>query len=89
MEYIVGESLEKEGGRFTVVLKMKRPKRMPWQMSGVEVTGFWYDREGRQTTPTITKELGTSFDVPVNPNQLLNDEYLAKIGWKLKPQKSK
>ena len=76
MEYIVGESLEKEGGRFTVVFDDETTETHSLTDEGVEVTGFDASKEGRQTITIHYKGASTSFDVLVNPKPALNDEYL-------------
>ena len=76
MEYIVGEALEKEGGRFTVVFEDETTETHALTDEGVEVTGFDTTKEGRQTLTVHYKGASTSFDVLVNPKPALNDEYL-------------
>ena len=76
VEYIVGEALEKEGGRFTVVFEDETTETHALTDEGVEVTGFDATKEGRQTITIHYKGASTSFDVLVNPKPALNDEYL-------------
>ena len=76
VEYIVGEALEKEGGRFTVVFEDETTETHALTDEGVEVTGFDTTKEGRQTITVHYKGASTSFDVLVNPKPALNDEYL-------------
>ena len=76
VEYIVGEALEKEGGRFTVVFDDETTETHALTDEGVEVTGFDATKEGRQTITIHYKGASTSFDVLVNPKPALNDEYL-------------
>lgn len=76
VEYIVGEALEKEGGRFTVVFEDETTETHALTDEGVEVTGFDTTKEGRQTITIHYKGASTSFDVLVNPKPALNDEYL-------------
>lgn len=75
-DYIVGESLETQGGRFRLVFDDETTEEHALDEAGVQVTGYDSHKEGRQTISISYRGVTTTYDVFVSPKPALNDEYL-------------
>ena len=75
-DYIVGESLETQGGRFRLVFDDETTEEHALDEADVQVTGYDSHKEGRQTISISYRGVTTTYDVFVSPKPALNDEYL-------------
>ena len=80
VEYIVGEALEKEGGRFTVVFEDETTETHALTDEGVEITGFDASKEAVKPSLSITKELAQALMSSSIQNQLSTMNTSSKIG---------
>ena len=69
-DYIVGESLETQGGRFRLVFDDETTEEHALDEAGVQVIGYDAHKEGRQTISISYRGVTTTYDV------FVNDEYL-------------